>query len=318
MSAFISQYGEIMLFVIVFAEQIGLPIPAIPVLLAAGAMAGAGSLNLGVAILIAILACLAGDVVWYELGRRRGRQALSLLCRISLEPDFCVRRTENFFTRHGIRALILAKFLPGLSTLAPAMAGLFGIRFTRFLSFDGLGAGLWALAFVLPGYVFSDEIEAIAAQQSRAGMFFLVALGIGLVAYIAYKFAHRQWVLRELRMARITVDELKGMMDHGHKVFVLDLRGALDHQADPYTIPGALRMTAEELEQRHGDIPRQGDVILFCACPNEATAARMALLLRRSGITKVRPLAGGLAAWRERNFPLEAYPEAVPTGLVAP
>ncbi len=148
-------------------------------------------------------------------------------------------------------------------------------------------------------------------------MFFLVALGIGLVAYIAYKFAHRQWVLRELRMARITVDELKGMMDNGHEVFVLDLRGALDHEADPYTIPGALRMTAEELEQRHADIPRQSDVILFCACPNEATAARMALLLRRNGIKKVRPLAGGIDAWRERNFPLEAHTVAAPTGLVA-
>lgn len=316
-SLFVSEYGGIVLFAIVFAEQVGLPIPAVPVLLAAGALAGAGQIDLGVAIVLSIVACLAGDVVWYEVGRRRGRQALSLLCRISLEPDFCVRRTENFFTRHGIRALILAKFLPGLSTLAPAMAGLFGIGFTRFLCYDGLGAGLWALTFVLPGYVFSSEIEAIAAQQSRAGMFFLVALGIGLVAYIAYKFAHRQWVLRELRIARITVDELKGMMDKGHKIFVLDLRGALDHEADPYTIPGALRMTAEELNQRHADIPRQGDVILFCACPNEATAARMALLLRRNGIRNVRPLAGGIDAWRERNFPLEAQPVAVPTGLVA-
>ena len=124
-SIFVSQYGGIVLFAIVFAEQIGLPIPAVPVLLAAGALAGAGKMDLGLAILLSITACMAGDVVWYELGRRRGRQALSLLCRISLEPDFCVRRTENFFTRHGIRALILAKFLPGLSTLAPAMAGLF-------------------------------------------------------------------------------------------------------------------------------------------------------------------------------------------------
>ena len=316
-SQFVSQYGGIMLFAIVFAEQVGLPIPAVPVLLAAGALAGAGQMDLIVALVLSLVACLAGDVVWYEVGRRRGRQALSLLCRISLEPDFCVRRTENFFTRYGIRALILAKFLPGLSTLAPAMAGLFGIRFSRFLGYDGLGAGLWALTFILPGYVFSNEIEAIAAQQSRAGMYFLVALGIGLVAYIAFKFAHRQWVLRELRMARITVDELKGMMDNGQEVFVLDLRGPLDHEADPYTIPGALRMTADELELRHGDIPRQSDIILFCACPNEATAAMMALMLRRRGIRKVRPLAGGLDAWRERDFPLEAISAPVAPDLVA-
>ena len=314
---FMSQYGGIVLFVVIFGEQVGLPIPAIPVMLAAGALAGAGRMDLGLAILLSIAACLAGDVIWYELGKRRGRQALSFLCRISLEPDFCVRRTENFFTRHGIRALILAKFIPGLSTLAPAMAGLFGIRFTRFLSYDGLGAGLWSLALILPGYVFSSEIEAIAAHESRLGMFLLLVLGIGLVAYIAYKFAHRQWVLRELRMARITADELKGMMDNGHEVFVLDLRGALDHEADPFTIPGALRMTAEELEQRHADIPRHGDVILFCACPNDATAARMALILRRNGIRNVRPLAGGIDAWRERNFPLEPQPAAPPAGLGA-
>ena len=315
-SAFVSQYGGVVLFVIVFGEQMGLPVPAIPVLLAAGALAGAGKMDLGLAVLLSIAACLAGDVFWYELGRRRGRQALNLLCRISLEPDSCVRRTENFFTRHGIRTLILAKFIPGLSTLAPAMAGLFGIGFNRFLSYDGLGAGLWSLTFVLPGYLFSSKLEAIAAHEARVGTFLLVALGIGLVAYIAYKFAHRQWVLRELRMARITVDELKGMMDNGSEVVLVDLRGALDHEADPYTIPGALRMTTEELEQRHRDIPRHSEVILFCACPNEATAAKMALLLRRNGITKVRPLAGGIDAWRERDFPLEAQPSAARMGLV--
>lgn len=311
-NAFMSQYGEIVLFAVILGEQVGLPIPAIPVMLAAGALAGAGTMDLGLTILLSLAACLAGDVIWYELGKRRGRQALGFLCRISLEPDFCVQRTENFFMRQGVRALILAKFIPGLSTLAPAMAGLFGIRFMRFLSYDGLGAGLWSLAFVLPGYVFSSQIEAIAANQSRVAKFVLVALGIGLLAYIAYKFAHRQWVLRGLRMARITADELKKMIDNGHNVFVLDLRGALDHEADPYTIPGALRMTAEALAQRHDDIPRHGDVILFCACPNEATAARMAVLLRRHGIKNVRPLAGGIDAWRQRNFPLEPQP---PTAL---
>ena len=156
------------------------------------------------AILVSVGASLAGDIVWYELGRHRGRHALSLLCRISLEPDSCVQRTENFFTRHGIRALILAKFIPGLSTLAPALAGLFGIRLKRFLLYNGLGAVLWTLAFLLPGYVFSSQLEAMAAQEARVGSFLLVALGIGLGAYIAYKFAHRQWLLRALHTARIT------------------------------------------------------------------------------------------------------------------
>ncbi len=305
-SAFLIQYGGMVLFAVVFAEQIGLPIPAVPILLAAGALAGAGKLNLAAAVTLSVVACLAGDLIWYELGRHRGRHALNLLCRISLEPDSCVRRTENFFTRHGIRALIMAKFIPGLSTITPALAGLFGVGMKRFVFYNGLGALLWTVAFIGPGFLFSAQLEQIAGHTAHFGSWLVFLLGGGLGAYILYKYLHRQWLLRELRIARISVDELKQMMDESRDPLIVDLRGALDHQADPYTIPGALRMTAEDLEHRHHDIPRHRDVILFCACPNEATAAKMALLLRQKGITKVRPLAGGIDAWRAREFPLEA------------
>ena len=305
-SAFLVQYGLIVLFSVVFAEQIGLPLPGIPVLLAAGALAGADKMNLAVAVLLSVVACMAGDVVWYELGRHRGRQALNILCRISMEPDSCVRRTENFFTRHGVRSLVLAKFIPGLSTLAPALAGLFRISMQRFLLYNGLGAVLWTLAFIIPGYLLSDQIERLAEVAERLGIWLAFFFGAGITTYLVYKFVHRQLVLRELRIARITAEELKRMMDNGHELMVVDLRGALDHEADPYTIRGALRMTAEELEQRHHEIPRHQDVILFCACPNEATAAKMALLLRSKGITRVRPLVGGIDAWREKDFPVEA------------
>jgi membrane protein DedA with SNARE-associated domain/rhodanese-related sulfurtransferase len=305
-NAFVSQYGEILLFAVVFAEQIGLPLPAIPVLLAAGALAGAGKIDLTGAIVLSVIACVAGDLIWYELGRRRGRRALNLLCRISLEPDSCVRRTESFFTRHGVRSLVLAKFIPGLSTLAPALAGLFRISMQRFLLYNGLGAVLWTLAFIIPGYLLSDQIERLAEVAERLGLWLAFFFGAGIAAYLAYKFVHRQLLLRELRIARITAEELKRMMDNGHELMVVDLRGTLDHEADPYTIRGALRMTAEELEQRHHEIPRHQDVILFCACPNEATAAKMALLLRSKGITRVRPLLGGIDAWREKDFPVEA------------
>jgi membrane protein DedA with SNARE-associated domain/rhodanese-related sulfurtransferase len=305
-NAFVSQYGEILLFAVVFAEQIGLPLPAIPVLLAAGALAGAGKMDLTGAIVLSVIACVAGDLIWYELGRRRGRRALNLLCRISLEPDSCVRRTENFFTRHGVRSLVLAKFIPGLSTLAPALAGLFRTSMQRFLLYNGLGAVLWTLAFILPGYLLSDQIERLAEVAERLGLWLAFVFVAGIVAYLGYKFLHRQLLLRELRIARITAEELKQMMDNGHELLVVDLRGALDHESDPYTIRGALHMTAEELEQRHHEIPRHQDVILFCACPNEATAAKMALMLRSKGITRVRPLAGGIDAWREKAFPLEA------------
>jgi len=302
---FLLHHIEMVVFLAVLAEQIGLPIPAIPVLLAAGAVAGEAEAHLTVLIVISVVACLLGDMVWFELGRHRGRQALSLLCRISLEPDACVRRTENLFVTHGIRALILAKFIPGLSTLAPALAGLFKISIGRFFLFNGAGSLLWSLSFLLLGYVFSDQIGYVAEQAVRFGATATTIIAVSLGGYLLYKYLYRQKLLRELRVARITPTELKQLMDNGHQSVVVDLRGTLDHVADPYTIPGALRISAEELEQRHHDIPRDRDVILFCACPNEATAAKMALMLKRRGINRVRPLAGGIDGWRELAYPLE-------------
>jgi membrane protein DedA with SNARE-associated domain/rhodanese-related sulfurtransferase len=302
---FLLRHIEMVVFFTVLAEQIGLPLPAIPILLAAGAVAGDGQASLTMVTALSVAACLLGDMVWFELGRHRGRQTLSLLCRIALEPDACVRRTENFFLLHGIRSLILAKFIPGLSTLAPALAGLFRIPIGRFLVFNGAGALLWSFSFLLLGYVFSDQIGYVAELAVQFGETATAIIAAALVGYLLYKYIHRQRLLRELRVARISATELKQLMDDGHQSVVVDLRGALDHIADPYTIPGALRIAAEELEQRHQDIPRDRDVILFCACPNDATAARMALILKRKGVLRVRPLAGGIDAWRELAYPLE-------------
>lgn len=302
---FFLHHIEIVVFLTVLAEQIGLPIPAVPVLLGAGAVAADGQTYLASLTGLSVAACLLGDMLWFELGRHRGRQALSLLCRISLEPDACVRRTENLFVTQGIRALILAKFIPGLSTLAPALAGLFKISIGRFLFFNGAGSLLWSFSFLLLGYVFSDQIGYVAEQAMRFGKTAGTLLAVSLGGYVLYKYLHRQKLLRELRVARITPAELKQLMDDGHQSVVVDLRDILDHVADPYTIPGALRISPEELEQRHHDIPRDRDVILFCACPNEATAAKMALMLKRKGISRVRPLAGGIDAWRELDYPLE-------------
>lgn len=302
---FLRSHLEMVVFLTVLAEQIGLPIPAIPVLLAAGAVAGDGDAHLAVLTGISVAACLLGDMLWFELGRHRGRQALSLLCRISLEPDACVRRTENLFVTHGIRALIVAKFIPGLSTLAPALAGLFRISIGRFFLFNGVGSLLWSFLFLLLGYLFSSQIGFLAEQAMQFGKTAGTLLAVSLGGYLLYKYLHRQKLLRELRVARISPAELKQLMDDGHQSVVVDLRDILDHVADPYTIPGSLRISPEELEQRHEDIPRDRDVILFCACPNEATAAKMALMLKRKGISRVRPLAGGIDAWRELAYPLE-------------
>src|SRR6266487_6077195 len=194
---FLIRHSSLVLFAAVFADQVGLPIPAVPVLLAAGALAGAGQMNLGMAVGLGVAACLVGDLIWYYLGRYRGRHVLNLLCRISLEPDSCVRRTENFFVRHGSKSLILAKFLPGLNTVTPALAGLFDVSVGRFMLYNGLGAVLWTVTFILPGYMLSDQLERLATHATRLGILVVAALAL----YVIYKYARRRQLLRALRIA---------------------------------------------------------------------------------------------------------------------
>jgi membrane protein DedA with SNARE-associated domain len=261
---FLLRHGYAVVFAFVLADQIGLPLPALPFLLAAGALAGAGQLDLGLVILTAIAATLLADIVWYEVGRRRGIRVLQLLCRISLEPDSCVRRTEDVFVRYGARSLILAKFLPAINAAAPPLAGIFRMRFARFVVFDALGALIWAGTFIALGWLFSDQLESVARQASELGGWLLALLAGGLAGFIAWKFHVRQRFLRELRIARITAEELKRKLDSGEDVVVIDLRHAIDFEAEPETIPGALHVPPEELEQRHEQIPRGRELILYC------------------------------------------------------
>ncbi len=261
---FLVRHGYAVVFASVLVEQLGLPIPAIPVLLAAGALAGAGNLSVAPVLAAALVGALAGDLLWYELGRRRGMQIVQLLCRISLEPDSCVRKTEGSFERNGARSLLFAKFVPGLSTVAPPLAGVFRMRFGRFLAFDVVGTLLWAGAFVALGFAFADQLERIADRAAvlGGGLFALLLGGLGL--FVLAKFAHRQRFLRQLRIARITPEELKRRLDAGEAVVVVDLRHSLDFEADPALIPGALRMDAARFEETHESMPRDREIVLYC------------------------------------------------------
>jgi membrane protein DedA with SNARE-associated domain len=258
------RHGYAVIFGWVLVEQIGLPIPAVPVLLAAGGLAGTGKLNLPFALGAAVVASLFSDTIWYAIGRLRGGQVLSLLCRISLEPDSCVRRTEETFARHGAHSLLVAKFVPGLNTAAPPLAGIIGMRVWRFLVFTGLGGLIWAGAFVGLGYVFSSELERIATYAARLGAWAVATAAGGLAAYILTKDIVRQRFLRQLRIARITPEELKVRLDAGEPLVLVDLRHSIDFETDPAIIPGALRLTPEELEARHHEIPRDGEIVLYC------------------------------------------------------
>ncbi len=301
---FVVRHGYLLVFAWVFVEQAGLPIPSAPLLLAVGALAGTREMNLGLAISVAVLAALASDSMWYELGRRKGVRVLQLLCRISLEPDSCVRRTQMSIGRSGVRVLLVAKFVPGLNAVAAPFSGIIRTGWRRFLLFDLLGALLWAGSFTVTGYVFSGELERVAARAAVLGEWLLVLLLAAFSGYILWKFYNRRRFLRRLKIARITPEELKGKMDAGEDVIIVDLRHALDFASQPETIPGALHMDAAELEEATQVIPRDREIVLFCACPNEVTAARLALLLRSKGITRIRPLAEGYEGWRSRGFPM--------------
>jgi rhodanese-related sulfurtransferase len=242
--------------------------------------------------------------MWYELGRRKGVRVLQLLCRISLEPDSCVRRTQVSFGKNGANVLLVSKFIPGLNAMAAPLAGIIRMGGQRFLLFDTLGTLLWVSSFTITGYVFSGELERVAANAAFMGERLLMILVAGFGGYIGWKFYNRQRFLSRLKIARITPEELKEKIDAGEDVIIVDLRHALDFDAQPETIPGALHMDAADLEEAHEVIPRDREIVLFCACPNEVTAARLALLLRSKGITRIRPLAEGYEGWRSRGFPM--------------
>jgi rhodanese-related sulfurtransferase len=232
---------------------------------------------------------------------------LGFLCRISLEPDSCVRRTQNVFTRYGLRGVVVAKFLPGMSTVAPPLAGMAGVPFGQFLLFDGFGAFLYGASLLFLGYLFSNQIEQIGAAISNVGGSALSLIAGLTILYVAYKYWQRRSLLRELRIARITVAELRQKLEAGENPVILDLRPKAELERDPTIIQGAIHLIMDDVEKRRHEFPYDRDIIVYCSCPNEATAAKVARLLHRNGVTRVRPLLGGIDAWREGNHPMEAW-----------
>src|SRR5438270_11419308 len=262
--AFLLRHGYAVIFVAVLAEQIGLPVPSTPVLLAMGALADDGRLSFGTAFMLALVASLAADTLWYWLGRKRGYSVLNLLCRIALEPESCVRRTENVFTRFGAGSLLFAKFVPGLSTAAPPLAGLFRMPLVRFLLADTAGAALWVGTFSGVGYIFRAQLEEAAEYALGFGKSLGVILGALLAGYVVWKIWQRQRFLRKLRIARINPEDLLRKIKAGEEVLIVDLRSPMDVESTGIKLPGALLMAPAELETRHQEIPRDRDIILYC------------------------------------------------------
>jgi membrane protein DedA with SNARE-associated domain len=263
--AFLLQHGYAVLFVSVLIEQMGLPLPSIPILLAVGALAGRGDLAYVPALLIAVAACLIADNVWYWMGVYRGASILNLLCKISLEPDSCVRNTENMFLKYGPRGLLFSKFVPGLSTASCPLAGMFRMEIWKFCVFDGLGSLIWAGSYSLLGYIFSDKLEALAEKAVGMGSWLLTLVVVSAGSWILWKYLARRKFYKELEVARITPAELLSMMNSGEEITMVDLRNALEWQiAGASKLPGAMHMSFEELDERLTEIPMDRDVILYC------------------------------------------------------
>lgn len=311
---YLVQYGYVVLTLWVLAEQIGVPVPAAPILLAAGAVAATGRLSLILSIVLAAGAALTADLSWYHVGRSHGSRALARLCRLSFEPDACVRRSQQFLERHGVRSLLVAKFVPGLNTVAAPLAGTVRISWWRFLLADTVGVIIWVSSLELLGFVFSRQLEMLVAYALRAGTLLLLFAVIGTFsAHLVRKRVRRQRFLDQLRGARITPDELKQKLDKHEPVTIIDLRHSLDFLPEPFLIPGAIRIPMEELERRQSEIPRDREVVLYCTCPNEASSAMTATKLRQYGISRVRPLQGGFHRWRDLGLPVDS-----PFGVTPP
>lgn len=262
--AFLARQGGLVLFLFVLAEQLGLPLPAVPVLLAMGALARTGHFPLAAVAGIALGASLAADLVWYALGRWRGARVLNLLCRISLEPDSCVRATQAVLAARGAPALLYAKFVPGLSTVAPPVAGLIRMRPSRFLLWDGAGALLWSGAYLGLGWAFGPQIERVVTAVLDVGSRLFVLAALALAGYLAWKYAQRRRFLRQIAVDRVSPEELRRKMEAGEDVVVVDLRHSTDFEAEGSTLPGALHLAADALDDGIGAIPPGREVILFC------------------------------------------------------
>jgi membrane protein DedA with SNARE-associated domain/rhodanese-related sulfurtransferase len=302
------QYGIGFIFLNVLLDQLGLPLPALPALMVAGAFVADGRLS-GLAVLGAtVVACAIADSVWYLAGWRYGYRVMRTLCRISLSPDSCVRQTESQFERWGASLLVFAKFVPLVAMIAPPLAGAMRIGWPTFLALSMLGAIVWGSAGIGAGLLFHSQIQYIFAGVEDMGRLSLILIGLLLAAYILFKDFQRRRFFKTLRMARITVDELQTLIQTGAKPTIIDARSPGARTRDGRRIPGAVLVDTAELEKGVPELPTDRDIVVYCTCPNEASAARIAKSLMTKGFTRVRPLLGGFDAWVEAGFSVDDLP----------
>jgi len=289
-------YGLAFVFINVLALQAGFPVPAYPTLIVTGALAARGNYSLAALLGTAVGASLIADLAWYSVGRRVGGPVLRTLCRISLSPDSCVRQTESIFTRWGAQSLLVAKFIPGFASVATAMAGVLRVPLWRFVPADAIGATLWSGVAITLGYVFRNAIDDVLVVLQEMGKIGLGLIVLAFAAYVFWKWLQRRRFIRQLVMDRISVDEVRRLMDEGNIGMVIDVRSPMAQEITG-RIPGAVTVDPQNMTFDLVAVEPQSEVVVYCACPNEATAVKVAKALQQHGFKRVRPLHGGIDAW---------------------
>lgn len=310
----VEQYGPVLVFGNVLAASLGLPVPAMPTLVLFGAMAALHPASVGTQLLpvlvLAVFATLIGDSVWFLAGRLYGGNTLKTLCKLSLSRDTCVKKTERFFGRWGVRVLAVAKFVPGLSIVSIPMAGAMGTTYRAFLSYDAIGAALWAGVGLVLGVMFAPQIDMLFAGASRLGKLTAGVVAVLLLLYASYRWYRRRQLIKKLAAARISVDELyKLMLAKAPPIVLFDIRSREKRKLDPFVIPGSIFADERELDQIVAKYPHDHKIVIYCSCPNEISAAWMAKKMTDAGFADVVPLLGGLDAWRDAGCEVEALIE---------
>ena len=306
MQHWVASLGPPLLFLLVLLQQAGVPYPITPVLIVAGAVSVHGHLSAVTVIGLAVTAALIADTGWYSAGFRFGGRALRALCALSLSPDSCVSDTERWFGRFGTRVLVIAKFVPGLGLISTAMAGVVRARFDGFFIYDLIGNTLWASTAVGLGILFHDAVGDVLRSLSALGSWGVVLVVAALAAFIAVKLWQRHVLIRELRLSRISVPELKALLDGGGAPVIIDALAPPSRLREG-VIPGAIPVETLRLDSHPAATSLlDAEVIVYCACPNEASAARIAQRLIRMGCLRVRPLSGGIFAWKDAGLGVEA------------
>jgi membrane protein DedA with SNARE-associated domain/rhodanese-related sulfurtransferase len=303
-------HAYLLLFGWVLVEQGGLPIPSVPLMLAAGTASAAHKLHVAYALPLVMLACLLSDSMWYFLGYRYGSKVLNLLCKFSMEAATCVSRTQGSVSRRGAVTLLFAKWVPGLSTMAAPIAGQAEIPYPKFVAYDMAGTLLWAGAWLFAGRFFGDVAKKSQQFFGTLEHFAVILVVLMVLGWQTYRLAKRQQFVRELRGLRLEPTQLRTMIEDARREgsdppFIVDLRHPLDVLTDPVVLPGALRIGPEDLKHRSELIPRDRDIVLYCTCPSEETSAKVALELRKMGVRRVRPLRGGLQGWKDAGFEMQ-------------